>query len=163
MNVTVAFSVEHDGWGDRRALCEKAVAAALDNAEIELPDGMIEVSLVLSDDASVKDLNRDWRGKDSPTNVLSFPAFDETPDDLPAGAPLLLGDVILAFETCVAEAERDGIALDDHLGHLVVHGVLHLLGYDHQTDEEAQDMESLEISILSQMGIDNPYKDDVDV
>ncbi len=163
MMLALAYSVEHEAWGDQQSLCERAVKAALEDSDAELPEAPIEVSLVLSDDARVQDLNREWRGKDSATNVLSFPAYDDEQPDLPEGAPLLLGDIILAYETCVAEADRDQISVSDHLTHLVVHGVLHLLGYDHLTDEETDEMEALEISILAKLGIENPYKDDADV
>ena len=163
MSLSLAFSVEHEAWGDPETLCERAITMALNESGVELPSALIEVSLVLSDDARVRALNKEWRGKDSATNVLSFPAYDDDQPDLPDGAPVLLGDIILAYETCMNEAKRDHISVEDHLSHLVVHGVLHLLGYDHLTDEEAEDMESLEISILAKLGIDNPYKEDADV
>ena len=120
------------------------------------------MSLVLADDAAVQELNKEWRDKDSPTNVLSFPAYDDDQPALPEGAPLLLGDIILAYETCVFEAERDQISLDHHLVHLVIHGVLHLLGYDHMDETEAEEMETAEIAILAQLNIANPYKDESD-
>jgi probable rRNA maturation factor len=144
-------------------LCERAINAALSSVEEEVPEGNLEVSLVLSDDATVRELNKTWRDKDSATNVLSFPAYD--PDD-PAGldgAPILLGDIILAYETCVTEAQRDHLRLEDHLSHLVIHGFLHLLGYDHLSDEQAEEMEAQEIAILASLGIADPYKDELDV
>lgn len=165
MTIETAIIVEHDGWPDCRDLCLRAVDAALAAVRRTappgtVPDGDLDVSLVLSDDATVQDLNKTWRDQDRPTNVLSFPAYDPDQPDTPKGAPVLLGDIVLAFETCAAEAERDGIGLDDHLAHLVIHGFLHLLGYDHQTDTQADAMESLETAILAAMGIANPYKDD---
>ena len=160
MTLDLAFSVEHAGWGDPFEFCRRVVQVALDNGGVDLPGDVVEVSLVLADDQIVQDLNREWRGKDMPTNVLSFPGFDDDQPDLPEGAPILLGDVILAYETCVLEAERDQITIQDHLGHLLVHGILHLLGYDHQTDDEAAEMEMLEIDILAQLGIANPYKEE---
>lgn len=116
-----------------------------------------EVSLVLSDDGHVQELNRDWRGKDKPTNVLSFPAEGDFP--MP-GAPRLLGDIILAQETVAREALEQGKRFDHHLSHLVIHGLLHLLGYDHIEEDEAQEMEALEIKLLASMDIPDPYGDD---
>lgn len=117
----------------------------------------IELAISLADDAVQQRLNRDWRGVDRPTNVLAFPAWNpDTP--IPRGAPLLLGDVVLAFETAAREADEQGKPLGDHLSHLIVHGVLHLLGYDHTTETEAVAMESLETSILASLGVPDPYR-----
>lgn len=116
-----------------------------------------EVSLVLADDAMVRDLNRDWRGKDKPTNVLSFPAEDDFP--MPK-APRLLGDIVLAQETVAREALEQCKSFDHHLSHLVLHGLLHLLGYDHMEEREAEEMEALEIELLAAMDIPDPYGDD---
>ncbi|HEY3917389.1 MAG TPA: rRNA maturation RNase YbeY [Stellaceae bacterium] len=113
-----------------------------------------ELSLVLADDATVRDLNARWRGKDAPTNVLAF-ASGEGPT---AGKPLLLGDVVLAFETVAAEAKAQGKSLADHLRHLVIHGVLHLLGYDHLAGAPARRMEALETRILAVLGVADPYR-----
>ena len=162
MKLHLAFSVEHEQWGNPSVLCITAVQAALDYVQPDLPTDLVEVSLVLADDAAVQELNKEWRDKDSPTNVLSFPAYDDDQPALPEGAPLLLGDIILAYETCVFEAERDQISLDHHLVHLVIHGVLHLLGYDHMDETEAEEMETAEIAILAQLNIANPYKDESD-
>jgi probable rRNA maturation factor len=103
-------------------------------------------------------LNRRWRGTDAPTNVLAFPAADPTVAT-PLGAPLLLGDVVLAFETTHREAAEQEKPLAAHLRHLVVHGVLHLLGYDHVDDADATTMEEREIAILAELGVPNPYRD----
>ena len=116
-----------------------------------------EVSLVLADDAMVQELNRDWRGKDKPTNVLSLPGEDDFP--VP-DAPRLLGDIVLAQETVAREALEQSKSFNHHLSHLVVHGMLHLLGYDHIEDDEAEEMEALEIELLAGMGIADPYGDD---
>jgi probable rRNA maturation factor len=114
------------------------------------------LSLVLADDATLRALNRRWRAQDKPTNVLSFAAQgEETPPD----APLLLGDVVLAFETVAREAAAQGKPLGDHLRHLVVHGVLHLLGHDHERREEAALMEALETRILAGLGVADPYRE----
>jgi probable rRNA maturation factor len=117
----------------------------------------IELAISLLDDAEQRQLNRDWRGVDAPTNVLAFPAW-EPGAEIPPGAPLLLGDVVLAFETVAREADEQGKPLSDHLSHLIVHGVLHLLGYDHATEAEAVAMESLETSILASLGVPDPYR-----
>jgi probable rRNA maturation factor len=115
-----------------------------------------ELSLVLGDDGLLRRLNRLWRGRDEPTNVLSFPAEDGRPRA--ADAPLLLGDVVLAFETVALEARAQGKPLADHLRHLVVHGVLHLLGYDHARAAEARRMEALERRVLCRLGVADPYR-----
>lgn len=117
-----------------------------------------EVSIVLADDAMVRTLNSDYRGINKPTNVLSFSAENETGAPTPPiAAPRLLGDVVLACETISAEASAGGITIADHLSHLVVHGVLHLLGFDHETDAEAAQMEARETEILARLGIACPY------
>ncbi|WP_439813670.1 rRNA maturation RNase YbeY [Zavarzinia sp. CC-PAN008] len=117
-----------------------------------------ELSLILTDDAEVAGLNQTWRDKAGPTNVLSFPGLepDEIADAEP-GRPLLLGDVVVAFETTAREAVEQGKPLADHLRHLVVHGVLHLFGYDHLTEDEAGIMEPLETAVLSSLGVPDPY------
>jgi len=163
MNVVeIAVQVEFPVWvealPEAEALCQRAALAAL--VAVEMPARPLEVSLVLAGDAAVRALNRDWRGKDAPTNVLSFAALDDDNEPETAGAPLLLGDVVLAFETCVAEATAEGKPLADHLGHLVVHGMLHLLGFDHQDEADAEEMEGLETEILAGLGIADPYRPD---
>ncbi len=143
----------------RRALpelervCDRAARAAL--AGGGAPRGPAELAIVLADDALLRGLNRAWRGRDAPTNVLSFAAGADTP---PPGAPLLLGDVVLAFETVAAEAQAQGKTLADHLAHLVIHGVLHLLGFDHEIAAEAERMEALETRVLAGLGVDDPYR-----
>ena len=139
--------------GDVDALCLAAAHGALAGAAAL--DGPAELSLVLGDDAMLRALNGRWRGQDKATNVLSFPALDAA---LPEGAPRLLGDVVLAFETIATEAAAQGKPLADHVRHLVVHGVLHLLGLDHATPAEAAQMEALEIAVLAQLGVPDPYR-----
>jgi probable rRNA maturation factor len=117
----------------------------------------IELTVSFADDAIQQQLNRDWRGVDRPTNVLAFPGWDPRAPT-PPGAPILLGDVVLAFETVAREADEQGKPFTDHLSHLVVHGVLHLLGYDHATEAEAVAMEALETSILATLGVPDPYR-----
>src|SRR6516164_590139 len=120
--------------------------------------GPVELGIVLDDDAGQRRLNRDHRGRDAPTNVLAFPAW-EPEARLPPGAPLLLGDVVLALETVMREAAEQEKPVADHLSHLTVHGVLHLCGYDHIGEAEAASMESLERSILAELGVPDPYRD----
>ena len=125
-------------------------------------EGPLEAAVVLADDALLRDLNRTYRGRDRPTNVLSFGDPDamkmpgEMPGEMPGG-PKLLGDVVLARETLVREAAEQGKPLGHHLTHLVVHGVLHLLGYDHDAEPRAGEMETLEAAILAELGIADPY------
>lgn len=120
--------------------------------------GDLELGIILGDAAAQQRLNRDYRGKDSPTNVLAFPAW-EPGTHLPSGAPMLLGDVVLALEIVAREAREQGKPIADHLEHLIVHGVLHLIGYDHLTATEAARMEALETSILAELGVPDPYRD----
>lgn len=156
MQVDVAISREAGGWAeDAEWLAERAALAAL-AATWPDDEGPAELSIVLADDALVQQLNRDYRGKDKPTNVLSF-ALTEAEEPEAEDAPTLLGDVILAWETVAREAAEQDKPVSDHLSHLVVHGVLHLLGYDHEVDEDAEEMEGLEIEVLKTLGIADPY------
>ncbi len=143
----------------------EAVAAALaltPYASLADAAPLVEVAVRLTDDAEMHVLNRDFRGKDKPTNVLSFPQVQadlleslSNSDD----GEILLGDIVLARETCVREAEEKGVSLADHATHLIVHGALHLVGYDHIDDPEASAMEALEVKALASLGIANPYAD----
>ncbi|HVH02656.1 MAG TPA: rRNA maturation RNase YbeY [Amaricoccus sp.] len=140
------------------ALAERAARAALTAAGRD-PD-FHEIGLLACDDARMAELNGQFRDRPQPTNVLSWPAFaGEVPQaaGLPGEGPLFIGDLALGYETCAAEADAAGIALADHAAHLVVHGVLHLLGYDHAEDPEAERMETLETKVLASMGVANPY------
>ena len=136
------------------ALVARAVEAGLAIAP-EKPDGHVAVSVLQTDDAAVQDLNRTWRGKDKPTNVLSFPAAPQPRHD-EAATPL--GDVVLAYETLVRESAEQSKPLQNHLAHLLVHGTLHCLGQDHEIGEaEADAMEALEVAALATLGIPDPY------
>ena len=119
------------------------------------------MSLVLCDDAFIRALNRTWRGKDRPTNVLSFPTGPGEPRAPDAG-PTLLGDIVVSYETAAREAREEGKSLPDHLAHLVVHGMFHLLGYDHEDDSEADVMEALEGRALAALGVASPYLSDAE-
>jgi len=123
--------------------------------KLEAVTAPAELSIVLGDDPLLRRLNRQWRGKDKPTNVLAFPADDGMAR---SGAPLLLGDVILAFGTVAGEAATQGKTLAAHLSHLVIHGVLHLLGFDHEEAAAATRMEALETAVLAGIGIADPYR-----
>ena len=146
-----------------RACTESATlaetAAALTLRRAGAPAAAV-LDITLTNDTEQRDLNRTWRGKDASTNVLAFPAVDKA-EPLPPGAPLLLGDVVLAFETVRREANEQGKPLADHLRHLVVHGTLHLLGYDHLDRRGAERMEAAEIAILAELGMPNPYADTI--
>ena len=132
-----------------QALCTDAALAAF---LVAAPDvAWAEASLLLTDDAMVRDLNRAYRGRDEPTNVLAFPGLD---DAGAPGVPPMLGDVVVAYETAAAEAAHSRTALDDHLSHLIVHGILHLLGHDHETDVDAERMEGLESRALASLGVE---------
>jgi len=135
------------------ALARRAADAAV--AVAEETDEDFEVSVMLTDDARIRELNRTWRDKDKPTNVLSFPA----PEQPGAEGPRHLGDIALAYETLVRESEEESKALADHYAHLIVHGILHLLGYDHEDEAEAETMEALEVKALATLGIADPYRD----
>ncbi len=137
------------------AIARKAARATVTAAG---PKGAVEVSVALTSDSAVRKLNGLYRGKDKPTNVLSFPA-GLSARDLPRGASLPLGDVAVAYGTCAREAKIEGKSLKSHLSHLMVHGVLHLLGYDHEDDADAEIMERLERRILARLGIKDPYGD----
>lgn len=143
----IDIEIEDERWSgalpDAHALIDAAAQAALAGERGRA------VTILLTDDESVRELNGRFRGKDTPTNVLSFPAIEN-----PEG---FIGDIALAFETCAREAAEQGKTLGHHLQHLVVHGVLHLVGYDHQNDTEAEAMEALEREILSGLDVSDPY------
>jgi probable rRNA maturation factor len=143
-------------WGDLAGEASRAAAGAAP----ELANPRLSASLLFTSDVEVQVLNREWRGKDRPTNVLSFPMLDRAKllALAPDGPPELLGDIALAFETCAREAGEKGVPLEHHAAHLIVHGLLHLVGFDHETSSEAAaEMEDLEIKALASMGIGNPY------
>ena len=163
LEVAVEADEEWDSssaWDDlaRRA----AVAAIAESAypELAVSPRPVEISVRLAGDEEVRALNSEWRGKDKATNVLSFPMAEE--DDFEKanvlGQELLLGDIILARGVCQTEAADKGVTVEDHATHLLVHGTLHLLGYDHHDDDEAADMEAREVRALARLGIANPYE-----
>ena len=149
-------------WEARASEAAAAALALTPFASLADVAPLVEISVRLTDDAEVHALYRDFRGKDKPTNVLSFP---QVQDDLLEGlansddGEILLGDIVLARETCAREAEEKGISVVDHATHLIVHGTLHLVGYDHMDDAAAAAMEALEVKALASLGIANPYAD----
>jgi len=154
--VSVDCMVEAGDWPEPEALfalAGRAVQAAAQEADGALPEGA-EVSILFTDDAHIRTLNAEWRGKDKPTNVLSFPAGPAFPGGV---QPPILGDIVLARETILREADEQAKPFEDHLCHLIVHGFLHLLGYDHETDDEAEAMEAMERQILEGLAIADPY------
>lgn len=156
-SVDIAVSREAGGWAeDAEWLAERAALAAL-AAAYDDEEGPAELSVVLADDELVHRLNREYRGKDKPTNVLSFALTEAEEPEAQEGVPVMLGDVILAYETVAREAAEQRKSFNDHMTHLVMHGVLHLLGYDHETDDEAEEMEALETRLLATLGIADPY------
>jgi probable rRNA maturation factor len=149
-----------DGWQsepDAEAVIHRAIAAAAELVDADL--GEAELAVMLTDDAGIRTLNSNWRGIDKPTNVLSFPALPPTGRRGPGDAPRMLGDIAIAYETTRREADDEQKPFDHHLSHLAVHGFLHLIGYDHEEDDDADRMETLEQQILAQLGIPDPYAD----
>lgn len=160
-SVDLGLSIEAGDWGDPADLEARAgevlAAAMCDLSENEaqpFPDEPPEVSLVLGDDEMVKAINSEWRGQAKPTNVLSFPAFELTPGGMPGP---MLGDIILARETIEREASELGKPVDEHIAHLIVHGFLHLFGYDHIENDDAEKMEAIETRILISLDLSDPY------
>lgn len=142
--------IEAEAWETALPDAEALAARVFAAARAREPRLSGSAALLLTDDAAVQDLNARFRGKDAPTNVLSFPS-DEP-------APGFLGDIALGYETCAREAREKGVALADHAAHLIAHGLLHLVGYDHIEDADAEEMERLETEILAGLGVSDPYR-----
>lgn len=163
----VDVAIEAEGWQalNLSQLAQTSAAAALTHLGYDPLEA--EISLLGCDDARIAELNADFRGKPTPTNVLSWPSLEraaDAPGGMPAravadfpGEPMELGDIAIALETCQREAAEANKTIADHVTHLLVHGTLHLLGYDHECDEDAALMERLETEILADLGIKNPY------
>ena len=165
MMLEIALEADEE-WDSSRSwieLAQKAAQAAIaESAFPQLNESSrhVELSVRLAGDEEVRGLNAHWRGKDKPTNVLSFPMaeayeLEQSDEDGPA---IMLGDIILAHGVCEREAAEKGVSIDEHATHLVVHGTLHLLGYDHEADSDATDMERREADALARLGISNPYE-----
>jgi len=164
LEIAVEADEEWDSSRSWKQLVRNAAEAAIAESafpQLKSSDRLVEISVRLTGDKEVQSLNAQWRGKDKPTNVLSFPMAES--DDLQgtnvAGPELLLGDIILARGVCEAEAADKGVTVEQHATHLLIHGTLHLLGYDHHEDDDAADMEAREIRALDRLGIANPYEE----
>ncbi|MDX2210766.1 MAG: rRNA maturation RNase YbeY [Sphingopyxis sp.] len=163
LGVETDLAAPWDAQTDWAGLARRAVAAALaqtPHAPLANAAPLVEVSVRLTDDAEVQGLNRDYRGKDKPTNVLSFPQYEPSDFAMLANTDdgeILIGDIVLALETCEREAAARGISVADHAAHLIVHGTLHLVGYDHQDDASGDAMEALETKALATLGLADPY------
>ncbi|HCP00110.1 MAG: rRNA maturation RNase YbeY [Alphaproteobacteria bacterium] len=156
--ITVIVDIVCSAWREVGPDLEEVVRAAARTAAVEagvaLP-AVAELGVRLCDDAEILVLNRSWRDRDAATNVLAFALNDTV-----APGDLMLGDVVVAYETCAAEAKAQQKTLSDHLSHMVVHGTLHLLGFDHQDDDQAEAMEDLERTVLTRLGVADPYLGD---
>ncbi len=162
LEIDIDADPEWDSSGGWESLVRSAAEAAIAESafpELATSQRLVELSVRLTSDEQVKALNAQWRGKDKPTNVLSFPQLEpgELERDEDNGRELMLGDLVLARGVCEAEAAEKQIPFCDHAAHLLVHGTLHLLGYDHHDDQSAKAMESREIRALGRLGIADPY------
>jgi probable rRNA maturation factor len=142
-------------WKNERGIRTVLRRAIAEAASVTASEG--ELAIVLSDDAAIRALNRDWRRKDQPTNVLSFPAARQSPHAVGCDRPHCLGDIVIAYETAAREAKAEHKPLRHHVAHLAVHGFLHLVGYDHHAEKEAAAMEALETAVLARIGVPSPY------
>lgn len=162
IDIEAPWPTSVDGVATDWADIAEAALEALVQVAPELDNPRLLASLLFTSDAEVHVLNREWRAKDKPTNVLSFPMLERADllDLAPDGPPEMLGDLALAFETCAREAEEKGVPVAHHASHLIVHGLLHLAGLDHEiSDEDAEAMEALETKALALIGIADPYGD----
>ncbi|MGJ8621386.1 MAG: rRNA maturation RNase YbeY [Yoonia sp.] len=161
--MTVDCVIEDNRWGDLEDLAQIATDATL--ARLGLEPSVFEISILACDDARIATLNADFRGKAAPTNVLSWPSDERAPaipGEMPSppepGPDSELGDIAIAYDTCAREAAEAGRSLNDHTLHLLIHGTLHLLGFDHERDRDATLMEGLETEILGKLGLPDPYR-----
>lgn len=162
LKVDIDFEVQDDVWNNLSELSLKVSKAVFSKLDIHNYITHVEFSIILTNNDAIQKINLQYLGKDKATNVLSFPAQDiimNKLDDLKIQDGFLsIGDIIFAYKVVDDEAKRDGKTFQDHFTHLLIHGLLHLLGYDHQEDQDASQMESLEVEILSSFGIKSPYE-----
>ena len=160
--MNLAISCEDKSWNedDVSKIVKECTDAVFEKFEYDT-EANIEICFLFTNDDEIHALNKTFRGVDKPTNVLSFPSFQSDPleeDEMDEDEPCVLGSVAVAYETTFREAEEQGKTFEDHLKHLIVHSLLHLLGYDHINDNEAEEMESLEVEILQKINVEDPYK-----
>ncbi|UXN03805.1 MULTISPECIES: rRNA maturation RNase YbeY [unclassified Bartonella] len=156
LKIDIDLVIEDDAWESEPQLLALAQKATYETMlHLGFDDVESELSLVFTNDEAIRAINAQWRNKDKATNVLSFPAFDIAPNEEP---DVMLGDIIIARETVEGEAREENKPFDHHLTHLFVHGLLHLLGYDHENDDDAEIMEALEREILAKLQIPDPYR-----
>lgn len=165
ITIAVDLDIDHDPWRKAlpdlenwavQVLTKTLSESPLPDAVADMESPVLELSIRFSSDAEVQALNRDYRDQDKPTNVLSFAQLDDDPMIMP-GAPVLLGDIIIAFETTETEAKDQSKPFQDHVSHLIIHGGLHLYGFDHQDDTQAEIMENQERKLMSELGLPDPY------
>ena len=154
-HIDVAFEgIDEASFSNLLPLIDKAVRKTVETAELEFEEGA-ELSVLITGDDRITKLNAQWRGKDNPTNVLSFPGENLSPGDSGGN---FLGDIAVSVETTQRESELENKSFDDHFTHLIIHGFLHVFGYDHESEEQARQMEGLETKILGQLGVSDPYE-----
>ncbi len=172
-NIELDISVEVPVWSDQFPEYKARITDCFEQIVSQVPEArnfsripLLELSILLTDDQNIQKLNKDYRDKDKATNVLSFPSLTEEDIDVflksgseIPGFPIILGDIIFAYETIKREALDQGKSFSDHFSHLCFHGMLHLVGYDHIEDAQAEEMEALEKNLLSKLSIDDPYQD----
>jgi probable rRNA maturation factor len=157
-DLRIVLEIEDPRWAaalpDAYEILDRAIGLALSG--LDAGGRPVEVGVRLVDDGAIQGLNRDWRGRDKPTNVLSFPLGDPGPVTDP-DFPWLIGDIVMSYDTVMAESARDGKTLAHHFAHLAIHATLHLIGHDHEDDSEAEIMEAAEVALLGELGIADPY------
>ena len=158
MALSVEILVGHQGWERDVTELEALTIQVLNRVAVELKLPDAELSVCFADDTHITQLNTQFRGKEKPTNILSFQQYDDLEELRAAEEPVYLGDLILAYETIKNESNEQDKSFQHHVTHLLIHGFLHLCGFDHEVEDQANEMEGFEIQILSKLGIENPYE-----